>query len=294
MPKFVFNGTRQSVRLSHNHPLVLDPSFLVIKHVPASFLILLVSMATLSAAPLAIQPGEKFTYRLSWGPFRKAAELVIAADQDPADPDGVTRITSHTATQGFIRALYRFDGWGQFFYEAESGRLQQAKAWTETGSKKTNASIDLDYAKMEANYVDHVRPEKSVLLEIPPDEPADFLTTLIQTRSWDIGVGEEEKVSVLFDDEFYELIIAVDRQETLSTKWGKKSALVLIPRMEGEPKGMFKRGGEIQVWVSNDDLRLPLRFQVKVAVGTAMAILTDHQEDADAAELQARAVPPTS
>ncbi|MDB4384866.1 DUF3108 domain-containing protein [Opitutaceae bacterium] len=255
----------------------------------ATSLLTLVTMATLTAAPLAIQPGEKFTYRLSWGLFRKAATLDIVADHDA---DGVTRITSHTATQGVIRALYRFDGWGEFLYEAENGRLRSAKAWTETGSKSTNASIDLDYAKMEANYVDHVRPEKSVLLDIPPDEPADFITTLIQTRSWDIGVGEEEKVSVLFDDEFYELIIAVDREEMLTTKWGKKPALVLIPRMEGEPKGMFKRGGEIRVWVSNDELRLPLRFQVKVAVGTAMAILTDYQEDADAKELRARAIPP--
>jgi hypothetical protein len=55
---------------------------------------------------------------------------------------------------------------------------------------------------------------------------------------------------------------------------------------------MFKRGGEIRVWVSNDELRLPLRFQVKEAVGTAMAILTDYQEDADANELRARAIPP--
>lgn len=251
-------------------------------------------MTTLSAAPLAIKPGEKFTYRLSWGPFRKAATLEIAADQDPASPEGVTRITSHTATQGFIRALYRFDGWGQFLYEAESGRLKEAKAWTETGSKTTNASIDLDYTKMEANYVDHVRSEKSMLLEIPPEEPADFLTTLIQTRSWEIGADAEAKVSVLFDDEFYELIITVAREETLSTKWGEKSALVLIPRMEGEPKGMFKRGGEIKIWVSNDELRLPLRFEVKVAVGTAMAILTDHQENADTDDLRARAVPPSS
>ena len=96
-------------------------------------------------------------------------------------------------------------------------------------------------------------------------------------------------VSVLFDDEFYELTITVDREEILKTKWGNKPALVLIPRMQGEPKGMFKKGGEIKIWVSNDELRLPLRFEVKVAVGTAMAILTDYQIDADATELRAHA-----
>ena len=67
-----------------------------------------------AAAPLAIQPGEKFTYRLSWGLFRKAASLEIIAEQDPDSIEPRIRITSHTATRGFIRALYQFDGWGEF------------------------------------------------------------------------------------------------------------------------------------------------------------------------------------
>lgn len=252
-------------------------------------LIILMTASYVAAAPLAIQPGEKFTYRLSWGLFRKAASLEIIAEQDPDSIEPRIRITSHTATRGFIRALYQFDGWGEFIYEPENSRLLEAKAWTKTGSKETNASIALDYAEMKANYTDHVRPEKFLELVIPPEEPADFLTTLIQTRAWEIGVGEDQVVSVLFDDEFYELTITVDREEILKTKWGNKPALVLIPRMQGEPKGMFKKGGEIKIWVSNDELRLPLRFEVKIAVGTAMAILTDHQIDADATELRAHA-----
>lgn len=250
---------------------------------------MLMTLSSVIASPLAIQPGERFTYRLSWGPFRKAASLEIVAEQDPTSSQPRTRITSHTATRGVIRALYSFDGWGEFIYEQNTGRLLEAQAWTQTPSKQTKASIALDYTNMEADYIDHLRPDRSLKLTIPPEEPADFLTTLIQTRAWQIGLGERQSVAVLFDDEFYDLTITVEREEILKTPWGKKSALVLIPRMEGEPKGMFKKGGEIQIWVSNDTLRLPLRFEVKVAVGTAMAILTDHQLNAD---LQARATPP--
>jgi hypothetical protein len=47
--------------------------------------------------------------------------------------------------------------------------------------------------------------------------------------------------------------------------------------MIGKPKGMFRRGGEVHVWVSADADRLPLRFEVKLKVGTAFAVLTDYR-----------------
>jgi len=82
---------------------------------------------------------------------------------------------------------------------------------------------------------------------------------------------------VLFDDEFYELVITAEAEETIKTRWGEKRTMVLVPRMETEPKGMFKRGGEVRVWVSQEEDHLPVRFEVKLKVGTGMAVLTDYQ-----------------
>ncbi|WP_221028939.1 DUF3108 domain-containing protein [Actomonas aquatica] len=235
-----------------------------------------------------VQKGEQFIYRLSWGLFGKAGELRISAD-DSADAAGQeTHVTMETSTRGLIRALYPFDGRADSFYDNESGRLLRATATTVTRTKETEANIILDYDQARATYTDVRRPERSVEVELPKLEPVDFLTTMIQTRQWDIAVGEKRNVSVLFDDEFYELTITAEAVETIKTRWGKKEALILVPRMEENPKGMFKRGGEVRVWVSRDDDHLPLRFEVKVAVGTALAILTDYTQDGIDAMASAR------
>ncbi len=239
-------------------------------------LLLVVTAGATTTEPLAITPGEKFVYRLAWGPFRKAASLEIVADRDPEARDNITRITTHTATRGLIRALYQFDGWGQFFYEPSEGKLLRATAWTETSKKKTNATITLDYDSKVASYVDHLRPQRSLDIEIPEAQAFDFLTSLIQSRNWDIGLGDEREVPVYFDDELYELVISIEKRTRINTPAGKREALLLVPRMPVEPRGMFEDGGEIRVWVSDDDLRIPLRFEVKVPVGTAMAVLTEH------------------
>lgn len=253
---------------------------------PTLVIYLLATTTTLLAAPLAIQPGEKFTYRLAWGPFRKAATLDIVADVAPDSGNGHTRITTHTATRGMIRALYRFDGWGQFIYEPIDGRLMRAEAWTESSSKETKATMTLDYDTMIADYEDHLRPARSLQLEIPETQAFDFLTTLMQTRSWDIDLGDDFAVPVYFDDELYDLVISVEERRQIKTPLGKRDALLIIPRMPVEPKGMFEDGGEIRVWISDDELRLPLKFEVKVAVGTAMALLMEYVPANDSAFAQ--------
>ena len=229
------------------------------------------------AAEIGLSHGEKFTYHIGWGIFGRAGDITVTASEQD-DGEGLqTRIRTTTSTRGFIRALYPFDGQADMFYDTNSGRFIRATAQTSTRSKETNADIAFDYDSAQANYTDHIREERSLNLPIPENNPADFITTLIQTRSWDLKLGESRKVSVLFDDEFYELVITAEAEETIKTRWGEKRTMVLVPRMETEPKGMFKRGGEVRVWVSQEEDHLPVRFEVKLKVGTGMAVLTDYQ-----------------
>ncbi len=230
------------------------------------------------AAEIGLKDGEQFSYRVSWGIFGRAGDITVSANEVLADENPELRIRTETSTRGFIRAIYPFDGQADTFYDLQSGNFKRATAETKSRSKETKAAISFDYTADQAQYTDFLSEERSVTLPIPENNPADFITTLIQTRNWDLKLGEQRAVSVLFDDEFYELVITAEAEEEVNTKWGKKVALVLVPRMETEPKGMFKRGGEVKVWLSQDESPLPLRFQVKMGVGTGLAILTDYQD----------------
>ena len=249
---------------------------------PLRLLLLLLGSAIsgIASTPLALEQGEQFTYRLSWGLFGKAAELVITADAPPpaSGASDRTRITMLTSTRGVVRALYPFDGKAESIYETSTGRLISATAETMARTKETRATMALDHETRRAVYTDHLHAERSLELELPEQNVADFITTLIQTRTWDIQLGERRAVSVLFDDEIYDLVITAEEEETIRTKWGPTKALRLVPRMEENPKGMFRKGGEVRVWVSRDERQLPLRFDVKVGVGTAMAVLTAYTE----------------
>jgi hypothetical protein len=226
----------------------------------------------------ALRAGESYSYRVSWGPFFDAGEINLAAAKDTTNGLDRLRIATRTSSRGVIRVLFPFDGAGDSFFDQRDGRLLEARATTQARSDKTDASILFDYATSKAVYTDHLKPKRNTTLDVPEGQFSDFITTLIQARRWNLTAGQSREVHVLFDNEFYHLNITAERIEKISTADGSKSALLLIPRMVGKPKGMFRKGGEVRVWIADDATRLPLRFEVKLQVGTAVALLTAHTE----------------
>ena len=227
-----------------------------------------------------LKPGETLTYNVGWGPIGHAGEIKIVAQSEVVDGRSQLLVQTYTRTRGFIRTLLRFDGNAQTRFDPNSGRLLSAAAATVQKNKNTQASMTLDYDKREIGYVDHLEPNRSSTLPLPSGEPMDMITALIQTRSWDLELGQSHDALVMFDNVFYPLRITAEGEETISTPKGPRQALLLIPRMIGTPRGMFRKGGEVRVWVSTDRDRLPLRFEVRLKVGTAYATLSDYQAPA--------------
>ncbi len=229
-----------------------------------------------TAQPLALQPGERLKFRVTWG-ILKAGEVEIAADATGEPSDPLTEVVVHTASAGLIRRLYSFDGEVRSLFDPDSGQLISASATTRSKKKSTDASITLDHRAAEAAYVDNLDPSRSTTVPLPESRPMDLVTSLVEARAWSLRPGDKRQIAVLFDDEFYDLTLKAVRYETVKTDDGKRRALLVVPRMEEKPRGLFKRGGEIRVWLDHEPPHLPLRFEVKTRAGTAVAVLTDYR-----------------
>ena len=238
----------------------------------------MIATTSLFAAPFtAFRDGETFTYRVSFAIFSKAGEITIAAKHETLAGQEIVRIDTDTKSRGFVRGLYAFDNHAEIVIDRATGRLQSVK---ETGTDKdrsTDSDFILDYPNKIAHFTDRVRTVRSVELAIPDGDPVDLISALVQTRDWNLKPGEKRDVVVQFGREFYELSLYADHTEEVNTPRGTFQTLVLIPRMEKNPKGMFKRGGEIKVWIAKDESRLPVKMQLKLNFGTATLLLSNYR-----------------
>lgn len=256
------------------------------------FLSFFCAMPFASAAPLtAFRDGETFTYKVGFAFFTHAGDLTIAANLDPSDGRDLVRITTETRSSGIVRALYEFDNKAEVVIDRPTSRLQSVKESGGDPKRPTDTEFVVNYEKHTAQFTDRVRPERTNELVLPAGDPIDLISALVQTRTWNLKPGEKRDAVVQFGRDFYELSIYADRYETVRTPLGKFKTLVLVPRMDKDPKGVFKKGGEIKVWISQDATNLPVKMQLKLKVGAATLLLSGYEPGIGALSASPAAAP---
>ncbi len=242
-------------------------------------LLFLFTVLPVCAAQLPLRVGEMLTYSVGWGIFPHAGEIRIAATADTSDQKPEVVITTITSTRGFLGRVFPFEARADSVFDGITNRMIIHTEKSFSGKKTTSSVLQFDYEKSTAAYTDMVEAQKSQTVAIPgPDHPQDLIGSLIQTRTWDLKPGESRDANVIFENEIYQLTIHAMRYEKLRTSLGTFNTLVFEPRMEKTPpKGMFKRGSNVHVWISQDGERLPVRFEVDFKFGAGVATLTGYE-----------------
>ena len=241
-------------------------------------LLLLCLPCLAGAAPFtAFRDGESFTYKVGFAIFLHAGDITIAAKEQKLNGAEVVSVTTDTRSRGIVRGLYAFDNKAEVVIDQASGRMLSVKESGADPKRATDTDIVFDYATRMAQYTDRIRPERSADVPIPAGDPVDLISALVQTRDWNLKPGEKHDVLVQFGSDFYPLSIYADHYEEVSTPLGTYQTLVLIPRMEKNPQGLFKKGGQIKVWISQDASNLPVKMQLKLGFGAATLLLSDYK-----------------
>lgn len=246
----------------------------------------LAALATLvlasARAGLPLRDGEKLTYRVAWAIVPGAGEIRIAARQETAAPAAPRLlVTTTTTTRRLARLLLPFDAESRCLFDLGTGRLLQLEENSQQRDKVSRHRVDFNYDQRVASYARSLPRENQRELPMPGGNPTDLIMGLLQTRTWDLQPGQQRDALVLFDADFYELTLHALRLEDVRTGLGEFRALVLEPRMERtEPKGMFKRGSTVRVWIAQDAHRLPVKFEVEFKIGTGTATLEAYEAPA--------------
>lgn len=106
----------------------------------------------------------------------------------------------------------------------------------------------------------------------------DIVSAFYYARSLDFSQIKEGEVFELYNfykDKVYPLQIVYHGKETIEVEAGTFDCIMVEPVIvEG---GLFKTEGNIIIWLSGDQLRIPVKVKTKIIIGSIDAELTEYE-----------------
>lgn len=106
----------------------------------------------------------------------------------------------------------------------------------------------------------------------------DIVSAFYLARTFDYSKmkeGDRLNLKNFYKDKVYDLDVKYIGKETIEVPAGKFDCIIVEPLVQ--EGGLFKNEGNIVVWLTNDDLKIPVRVKTKVVIGSIDADLTKYE-----------------
>ncbi len=222
-----------------------------------------------SAEAFSFRIPEVLTYDLTWAGI-KAGEASLEIRQSGDDI--------------YITSIARSVKWVSVFYTVNDiveSRLQRSdrepgigqpvnyRLNIREGKSRKNKEVIFHRSAMKAIYLDHLEKERKEF-EIP-SFILDPLSSFYFLRTQNLEVGKSVYVTVFDSKKVWNVEVQVLRKERVGVPAGEFNAIVVKPLMQSE--GIFYRKGEIYIWLTDDEKRVPVMLKTKVKIGSVNALL---------------------
>lgn len=217
--------------------------------------------------------GEILKYRIHYG-FISAAEAIMQVHDEYYDVNGRScyKIDVFGNTTGVADVLYSVrDNFGAYV-DTTSILPIKSYRYIQEGRYRKNEMVNFDHEndvvtvlKLDKKTREVKRKEKFTV----PNNVVDIVGGYYFLRTLDYSnyeVGDVIPVEGFFDEEVYNIEIKIIGKELLSTKVGDINAIVVAPSL---PENEFFENSKdpVQVWISDDSNKVPLKIKAKLAIG---------------------------
>lgn len=138
------------------------------------------------------------------------------------------------------------------------------------GRHRKDKEVVFDVSRSKAIYIDYLGQErKEIDITFPVFDP---LSSFYYLRDLHLEVGKPVFVTIFDSKKVWNVEVQVLRKERIAVPAGEFDTIVVKPLMKSE--GIFYRKGDIYIWLTDDEKRIPVKLQTKVKIGSINANLT--------------------
>lgn len=220
------------------------------------------------AGSLPFVRGERFTYDITWL-YLKAGTAVMAVEDAPSVNDR-RMLTFRTTAQSspMVTKFYPVNNRVESIVDIETFLPERMIFSRREGKRKNDFHYTFHHRE---GTVTAVKDGKTDELPIPQDAQDAISCLYFVRKSLPLDPGASLTLNVHHDKKNYKLAVRVEALERLDGPWGQAQTarvLVIMPF-----QGIFLNEGNVRVWFTTDEHRIPVRMKAKVIIGSIVADL---------------------
>jgi hypothetical protein len=226
-----------------------------------------------ASAGFALQMPERLEYDLTW-----VGILAGYASIEVKDSGKEVQFISTAISAPVISAFYKVEDSAVSTlkkgpHKALPGILQNNRVRISEGRHRKDREAQFDLKNRKVTFIDHLQNERVVYdKEKITEDTMDALTCFYHMRYQPLEVGKTMYAHLFDNKKFYMLEVQVLKREEIETPLGKFKTILIKPILLTE--GIFNRKGDVLIWLTDDDKRLPVLLKTKVKIGSIKATLT--------------------
>lgn len=272
-------------------PKLLALSFCLLAFMQAGALPRQEPVQTAPASPPSI--GEQLIYVVKWDPpwylfflpSMEAGEIDLQLAGETEYQGGKAwKIAFKAHSSGMLLKMSGVKIEDEYVFLVEPETFCSLNVSKKIREGKRKRQIDVEYLRSAGRL--HIRemdesvvPPKLKKDEIKDNIPScvlDPFSAIYLLRRSELGPKHEQLFTIGYDDRVKEIKARVEKQETVQTPAGTFSAWSI--KTAALMGGLFKEGGQFRLWVSADQRKVPLQFEVKVSLGKVVGKLKSVQK----------------
>ncbi|ACM20041.1 protein of unknown function, DUF3108-containing [Geotalea daltonii FRC-32] len=213
---------------------------------------------------------ERLNYRISLlGMPIGVAELEAKNDK------GEMKISLKVKSTPAISAVYPVDDLIETRHIA--GNFIITKIKQQEGNFRSHRGFTIFLRDKSVFWIDLLR-NRSSRETIPNSQVLDLMSAFYYLRNRPLQIGSTEELHVYDSDTYASVPVEILRRERISLPGFRHSeTLVVKPNLKTD--GIFKRTGDVTIWLTDDDYHVPVRMETSIPLGKITAELVSSQVD---------------
>ncbi len=236
-----------------------------------SFAIVFLMLLTTIFVPCSVQAltiPEKLVFDLTWTGIKAGT-----ATQEIINDNGVIKIVSTARSADWISVFYPVDDRIESVLDGKPasglGFPKSYRMKIKEGKHRRDKEVIFDRGRRVARYVDNISGERKDF-EIN-ENTLDTLSCFYYVRSLPLEVGKSVFINIFDNKKLWTTEVQVLRKERIKTVLGSFDTIVVKPLLKSE--GIFEKKGDMYIWLTDDDRRVPVKMKTKVRIGSITATL---------------------